>query len=56
MTPQGSVASSRLLCMMCEMVSRSLKISARFFVPNTFLRVVAANNLVEWLKKINKRN
>ena len=25
----------------------TLKISARFFVPNTFLRVVAANNLVE---------
>ena len=51
LTPQGSVASSRLLCMICEMVSLSERISARFFVPNTFRNVVAARRRVEWLEK-----
>ncbi len=49
-TPHGSVASSRLLCMMCEMVSRSERISARFLVPRTLRRVVAARRRVEWLR------
>ena len=47
LTPQGSVASSRLDCIMWDMVSRSDKISAKFLVPKTFLNVVAANNRVE---------
>ena len=49
LTPHGSVASSKLVCMMCEMVSLSERISARFFVPKTFRSVVAANRRVEWL-------
>jgi len=49
LTPQGSVASSKELCMVCEMVSRSDRISAKFFVPKTFRNVVAANKRVEWL-------
>lgn len=49
LTPQGSVASSKELCMLWEMLSLSLKISAKFFVPKTFLRVVAASKRVEWL-------
>ncbi len=36
--------------MMCEMVSRSLRISARFLVPSTLRRVVAASRRVEWLQ------
>ena len=51
LTPHGSVASSRLDCMIWEIVSRSLRISARFLVPSTFLRVVAAKSRVEWLEK-----
>jgi hypothetical protein len=35
------------------MLSRSDKISAKFFVPKTFRRVVAARSRVEWLKKIS---
>lgn len=31
------------------MLSLSLKISAKFFVPKTFRRVVAASKRVEWL-------
>lgn len=49
LTPQGSVASSKELCMLWEMLSLSLKISAKFFVPKTFRRVVAASKRVEWL-------
>lgn len=52
LTPQGSVASSRELCMLWEMDSRSLKISAKFFVPRTFRRVVAAKRRVEWLQVV----
>ncbi len=54
LTPQGSVASSREFCMTWLIVSRSLRISARFLVPKTFLRVVAAKRRVEWLKKSNR--
>ena len=50
LTPQGSVASSNEFCMTWLIVSRSDKISARFLVPNTFRRVVAANRRVEWLQ------
>ena len=35
---------------MCDMVSLSDKISARFLVPRTFRNVVAASSLVEWLQ------
>jgi len=52
LTPHGSVASSRLLCMTCEMVSRSERISARFLVPSTFRNVVAASRRVEWLQQM----
>ena len=48
-TPQGSVVSSRELCMLSDIFSRSDRISARFLVPRTFLRVVAASSCVEWL-------
>ena len=50
LTPQGSVASSNEFCMTWLIVSRSDKISAKFLVPNTFRRVVAANRRVEWLQ------
>ena len=50
LTPHGSVASSKAVCMMWEIVSRSDKISAKFFVPSTFRSVVAASKRVEWLK------
>ena len=36
--------------MMCEMDSRSERISARFLVPSTFRKVVAASSRVEWLR------
>ena len=49
LTPHGSVASSSEFCMTWLMVSRSERISARFLVPSTFRRVVAASNRVEWL-------
>ncbi len=49
LTPHGSVASSREFCITWLMVSRSDRISARFFVPRTFLSVVAASRRVEWL-------
>lgn len=49
LTPQGSVASSSELCIVAEMDSLSLRISARLRVPRTFLRVVAARRRVEWL-------
>jgi hypothetical protein len=35
---------------MCDMVSLSDKISARFLVPRTLRNVVAARSLVEWLQ------
>lgn len=35
------------------MVSRSDNISARFLVPSTFLKVVAAKSRVEWLQSTN---
>lgn len=50
LTPQGSVASSSVCSMTWLMVSLSDKISAKCFVPKTFLRVVAANKWVECLK------
>ena len=50
LTPHGSVASSSDDCMTWLMLSRSDKISAKFFVPKTFRRVVAAKSRVEWLK------
>ena len=50
LTPQGSVASSNEFCMTWLIVSRSDRISAKFLVPNTFRRVVAANSRVEWLQ------
>ena len=50
LTPHGSVASSRAFCITWLIVSRSDRISARFFVPKTFRRVVAARRRVEWLK------
>ena len=46
LTPQGSVASSRAFCMTWLMVSRSDKISAKFLVPKTLRRVVAASRRV----------
>jgi hypothetical protein len=36
LTPQGSVASSRAVCIVWEMASLSDRISARFRVPRTF--------------------
>lgn len=36
--------------MLCEMLSLSLKISAKFLVPSTFRSVVAASSRVEWLQ------
>ena len=53
LTPQGSVASSKEDCITWLIVSRSDRISARFLVPRTFLRVVAAKSLVEWLQSTN---
>lgn len=50
LTPHRSVASSRASCITFEMDSRSDRISAKFLVPNTFLRVVAARSRVEWLQ------
>ncbi len=50
LTPQWSVALSSVCSMAWLMVSRSDKISARYFVPRTVLRVVAANKWVECLK------
>ncbi len=50
LTPQGSVASSSVCSMTCEMVSRSERISARCLVPRTLRRVVAARRWVEWLR------
>ena len=38
LTPQGSVASSRVVCMSWAMLSRSERMSPRFFVPRTFLQ------------------
>ena len=37
-----------LTCMEPEMLSLSLRISWRFFVPNMFLSVVCARSRVEW--------
>ena len=59
LTPQGSVASSNELCIVWEMVSRSDRISAKFFVPKTLRSVVAASKRVEWLlanKYNNQKN
>ena len=53
LTPHGSVASSRVCSMTWLIVSRSDRISARFLVPSTFLSVVAAKSLVEWLQSTN---
>lgn len=47
LTPQESVASSRLSCIMCEIDSRSERICDRSFVPSTLRSVVAASSLVE---------
>uniref|UniRef100_A0A3P9C2B2 Uncharacterized protein n=1 Tax=Maylandia zebra TaxID=106582 RepID=A0A3P9C2B2_9CICH len=44
--PQSSVASSSDDCMLCAISSRSDRISARFLVPSTFLRVVWASRRV----------
>uniref|UniRef100_A0A3Q0RFQ4 Uncharacterized protein n=1 Tax=Amphilophus citrinellus TaxID=61819 RepID=A0A3Q0RFQ4_AMPCI len=44
--PQSSVASSKEDCMLCAISSRSDRISARFLVPSTFLRVVWASSRV----------
>ncbi len=40
LTPQGSVASSREICMSWAILSLSDKMSPRFFVPSTFLQFV----------------
>ena len=48
-TPHGSVASSSNAFMIAEIISLWDKISDRFFVPRTFLSVVAASSWVEWL-------
>uniref|UniRef100_A0AAG5CYN7 Uncharacterized protein n=1 Tax=Anopheles atroparvus TaxID=41427 RepID=A0AAG5CYN7_ANOAO len=48
-TPHGSVASSSVTCIECEMASRSVSSSERLRVPSTFRRVVAASSRVEWL-------
>mgnify|MGYP006903851619 CR=1 FL=1 len=48
------MASSRAFCITWLIVSRSERISARFLVPNTLRRVVAASSLVEWLKRQTK--
>ena len=37
LTPQGSVPSSRTVCISRAIASRSDKMSPRVFVPNTFL-------------------
>jgi hypothetical protein len=49
LTPQGSVATSRDVCIMWEIPSRSARISDKFRVPRMFLRVVIASSLVELL-------
>ena len=54
LTPHGSVASSSVCSMTWLMVSLSERISARFLVPSTLRRVVAANRRVEWLVKGGK--
>ncbi len=46
--PHAVVASSSTTCIEPEMLSLSLRISCRFFVPRMFLRVVCARSLVEW--------
>lgn len=51
LTPHGSVASSKAFCITWLIVSRSDRISAKFFVPRTFRKVVAASRRVEWLKQ-----
>ena len=38
LTPHGSVASSKVACIMLAIPSRSDKMSPRFFVPKTFLK------------------
>ena len=43
----GAPLSSQFTCMSCAMASLSERMSPRFLVPSTFLRVVAANNLAE---------
>ena len=53
LTPHGSVASSSVCSMTWLIVSRSERISARYFVPRTLRRVVAASKCVEWLKHSN---
>ena len=56
LTPQGSVASSNEFCMTWLIVSRSDRISAKFLVPNTFRRVVAASSRVEWLQSKTEKS
>ena len=46
--PQSAVASSSMDCMAPAMLSLSLRISCRFFVPRMFLREVWASNLGEY--------
>ena len=53
-TPQGSVASSNAFCITWLIVSLSDNISARFLVPRTFRKVVAAKSRVEWLNNEKK--
>ena len=55
LTPQGSVASSRVCSITWLIVSLSESISARCLVPRTFLKVVAARRWVEWLKMTKNR-
>ena len=38
LTPHGSVASSRVDCIIVAIDSRSDRMSPRFFVPSTFLK------------------
>lgn len=49
-TPHGSVASSKLACIMWLIASLSDSNCAKSLMPRTLRRVVAASNLVEPLK------
>ena len=46
--PHGSVASSSRDCIELETEWRSLRISWRYLVPNTLVRVVCESSEVEW--------
>lgn len=47
LTPHGSVASSKEVCITWLIDSLSLRISDKFLVPKTFRSVVAANKRVD---------